>query len=1060
MGFWNEYNPEFGVVFDDWDDFIKSLQGGSTTGTKPTAGTPPTYAQSSLQDKKDTLAGQPGIFQREQLAAQGGRQINANQIQLPDGSKYSLRSDGTGLYQAAGAALGTKQDVAIWNAAAPLGGATTPTPTPGVTPGLSSPLGARDFTSLPSTAGPQIQGWDAFIHPGGLSSEGRQTLGGVSTGLNSMVAGRQGSATPLFPVSPGFRQGPGQLGNNINFVTTQPGSNSLQPQNLFGETSVSVPGTYVSGQGNVGASNRGYSVPFNIGPNGAGLMNIGGNNVQIQSADRGTGYGYVLNAMPHSNVGALTGRDLSDDPARQAAQILMLNSAIAQGRMGDLMAVNPNQFGGNPAGTGNGPWSGNGGMGQNQFWAGYSQGPTAFTAPPPAVPINYGPIGGGVANMGGSVINAVSNAVSPPNGGMIGNTIANTITGAGRDVVAGSGVQTEEEAAALRGYSKGGRVATGPLGGKPDQVTNEPIIAIGMMTGKPHFIAGEDNADADSRPNPEMISIKPMPGYATGTTGGISTAAPVTALPAPPPLPTATTTPVIDSGPEVQSALNTARIQQQQQTQNQIRARAGLGGATAIRTNAKLEGLPPGYYTTPPDYSEQVGGLQTQLAGLGPISSDPNSLLTYQNTLKQMSDPLKEAQGIETELLGLGTLGDPSQLQQEISRVNTLSDPLKTAQAIQNKILGFGQTGDPATLLEQINTIKLQAGPLATIQEADQKLAELGQPYGLDAIQSQSGVIEGYEQQIKDGYAQMALIGANPTLYGQGAATQLGGIIQNAEQNLANERNRLSQMFSRNNAIEQTSAQLNNLLINSGLTREQIAPQLAQFNAALDAAEQGYKNALDVAGLRAQLTQYAPPGTNIDAILGQYQAEIAGYQQQIANAGRGTELQARLANYVPAGTSVAGRLGELTGLSDQARSMYENTIKAGDIQRQIASYRNSTEIEGITQDEAPAPVIAQAVVSTPALKAISQSDPASANAIAKLDYALSNGAWTPASSQALVNLTNSLSGSKAKDSIQAMLQSLIARMGQSGGVPPAVAAAAQTGDASKIGAAAKFGMAA
>ncbi len=43
--------------------------------------------------------------------------------------------------------------------------------------------------------------------------------------------------------------------------------------------------------------------------------------MQINSADKGTGYGFALNAMPSSNVGAATARNLSEDPASQAAQV-------------------------------------------------------------------------------------------------------------------------------------------------------------------------------------------------------------------------------------------------------------------------------------------------------------------------------------------------------------------------------------------------------------------------------------------------------------------------------------------------------------------------------------------------------------------------------------------------------------------------------------------------------------------------------------------------------------------------------------------------------------------
>ncbi len=183
---------------------------------------------------------------------------------------------------------------------------TTPPPTtPGLTPAPAASTltpEARQFaglgnlglgTTVNNTGGPIVPtvgglNADMFRQPGiGLPTEGRNYIGGVQNDLNTLLTGRQGSLSQI-PITPGFR-GPGDVGNSISFASGASGGGRAEPAGVFGPTSVSVPDSYARGVGNAGDANRAYQVGFNIGPTGAGLMNVGGSNVQINSADRGTG---------------------------------------------------------------------------------------------------------------------------------------------------------------------------------------------------------------------------------------------------------------------------------------------------------------------------------------------------------------------------------------------------------------------------------------------------------------------------------------------------------------------------------------------------------------------------------------------------------------------------------------------------------------------------------------------------------------------------------------------------------------------------------------------------
>lgn len=579
-----------------------------------------------------------------------------------------------------------------------------------------------------------------------------------------------------------------------------------------------------------------------------------------------------------------------------------------------------------------------------------------------------------------------------------------------------------------RPYAKGGSVASRPLGNAATdgQVVSEPVIGYGTITGKAHFILGEDNADADSLPNPERIKITPIRGYATGGTV-------TTGLPPPPKV---DTIPVIDSGPEVGSALTSAKIAQQQQGQQMLRARAGLGGTIGIRTNAKMEGLAPGYYTTPADYSEQVGGLQTKLAGLGPVSSNPQELLAYKNMLSQMQSPLQEAQGIETKLLGLGNVGDAATIQSQINQYQQQLEPLQTAQGIYQKLTGLGQVQDMNALNTTISGLNQQLGPLKTIIDAQESLTGLGgyKPTDMQGdIQTYQGYIDDYEK----------------------TGVWHPGVDQ-AVQNLPVWRAQLSSNIAHNQRIDQTRETLNNLLAASGLTLAQVNAQTGGIMTQLDAAKGGLQSALQAQQLQSQLAQYVPQGTDVGALVGSLSSQIDAARQAYDAAQQAAGYRTQLANYVPPGTNVSQRLGEIGGAMDTASRQYDNSLSALDYQRQIQSYRNNTEIQGFDENAAPPTVIQQAVVTTPALKAIAQSDPESATSLARIDYALSNNAWTPATSNLLV----ALSSIKGNDSVQSMLQSLIARIRDSRAVPAALGQAAQSGNVAAMAAAAKFAPAA
>lgn len=652
---------------------------------KQAAGVNTTTPRSAGAGVNYAAQARPGDQTKDALLAAGGKLLGNNTIIMPNFDKYSAGTNG--YFGPFGRA--SNADLTALFAQVRAGGGETKPGTPGTPPSTTQTLtsGMADRTSLApgiagtaplsgvpgagflgANAGPIIPGMDAYRQAGlGIPSEGRQTIGGVSNGLNTMTAGRQGSATQT-PVAPGFRR-EGDVGNSIAFASGNTSPGTLEPQMTFAPTSVSVPGTYVYGQGNTGAANQAYALPFNIGQGGAALANVGGNNVQINSADKSSGTGYVLNAMPASNVFALTGRNGSEDPASQAMQIAMMNAAIGQYGLGGVNAANPNQFGGNHAGTGNGLFSGNGGMGQGTFFQGYSPDPN----------VGRTDLGAWIFGGGG--------------GGGYGDYSVDS-----------------------RGMASGGLVTLGvprrPLVGAPDgpksMVTPEPIIGIGAITGIPRLIVGEDGT-GDGVPDQERLTVgdgqmrvtplhRPTPGFEQFDAGGtIYTGGPGGGQPnnptAPPPDPAPEPTPPpvngqqipIDNGgvytspippsvpPQLPSlipdynALDPNILQPWQQALNQTAAQQ--------------------YARDTYEYRRRAGGLAaergvTALPGMD--TSKPLGPGMFYDFQPQITQTISDIQGRQRELAGLGGYEDQTPIQQRATWVGNALDDISRIKQLQD----------------------------------------------------------------------------------------------------------------------------------------------------------------------------------------------------------------------------------------------------------------------------------------------------------------------------------------------------------------------------------------
>lgn len=390
----NPYNPA--TQFEQWLAWEKANSGGAPP--PPPATPPPAPTNNATLPGTSNVPPKPGVsgggsttnYQAQNVANERAIQLATgkyienpppNYVLINNGSKaigpggaayawdntsnlwyptFSTKAEQNAAVVARGQQNTQQQNVGLRNAIA-----TSAQPAEQRT-GQAIANSAGMMGTLYPDQGPRLPGFEMFNRPGlGIQSEGRRTLrdSGELNTINAYLNRGQ------IQFGPGIR-GAGQTGNNIVFQGG--GQNSrIDPQLLFPNVSVSVPDTYVKGQGNTGDFNRAYDVPFNIGPGGASLMNIGGSNVQVQSADKGTGFGFALNAMPYANIGTAYARDLSDDPALQAGQTLSL--LAAQNQYGSnaqdiLTAANRAQYSGNtPAMAG--PWTGNGAASQGQVFA-------------------------------------------------------------------------------------------------------------------------------------------------------------------------------------------------------------------------------------------------------------------------------------------------------------------------------------------------------------------------------------------------------------------------------------------------------------------------------------------------------------------------------------------------------------------------------------------------------------------------------------------------------------------------------------------------------------------
>lgn len=341
----NEYNPDFGVVFEDeWDKWRDKYLGGGGGGggTKPpttTPTTPPTsFSQQALQDKTQTYSQAPGFFTTAQLAAvPGARQTNANTIITGQGEKYSLQA-GTGLWQAFGTA--NQADRQQYLGAAPLAGS-TPTTTPSTTPSASATQGAaglRQYAGLSGLAGtggtltseqtPQLPSFASSTLAGyGVPQQGRQYMYS-GEGLNQLGVNPLGTTNGPVVQAPGQRApasmgfGAGVNTNMIQF-SQRPGG-TVEAERQFPSVPVSVPSGYRPGPSGFsmpddGGAFRSFAIPINAGPQGTGFAHLTGpTTMQIGNT------GYLTSGMPYNDPFMVYGRQGSADAATRAVQMAQL----------------------------------------------------------------------------------------------------------------------------------------------------------------------------------------------------------------------------------------------------------------------------------------------------------------------------------------------------------------------------------------------------------------------------------------------------------------------------------------------------------------------------------------------------------------------------------------------------------------------------------------------------------------------------------------------------------------------------------------------------------------
>lgn len=400
---------------DERNTILGPTGGSGGTGTRTGTGSTTNYAQQNLENKVAVNSNAPGYSDRDALIQQGGRMLGGNTIIMPNWDKYTIEA-GTGLYKAFGRA--TTTDVRA------LGTQIASERTSGATfqPGQLTPQAPVAATApRASLAGPLVPGAPDTRTSSLPSSVNQVAIQNPGLGFNGFINKGVGVRAPA---SMGL--GPSVSTNRIEFSPYERGY-TMADRPIAG--SVTVPSWM---DATTGRNEAGVGVPTSIGVSmGArpdsfeGMLaqaantvplQMAGNNVQFNAPDRSWGTGFVLDALPHSNIAMAQGRNFGGlSPQNQAAATWMLLDQQMNGEMsGAYRTVDGAHI-----------FGGGGGSDAGLGWSGPS-------------------------------------------------------------------------------YAGGGRVAHGPLG-RPDLITNEPIIGIGVHSGQRRFLLGEDNADRDRMPDAEAV---------------------------------------------------------------------------------------------------------------------------------------------------------------------------------------------------------------------------------------------------------------------------------------------------------------------------------------------------------------------------------------------------------------------------------------------------------------------------------------------------------------------------------------------------------------------------
>ena len=733
---------------------------------------------------------------------------------------------------------------------------------------------------------PTIPGLEQFTIPGaGVSAEGQREEYNINRDLNTLRS--SGINGPRWTPGPGIRTS-GQTGNSIQFGEGGARNSSLIPQLQFPETNLSLPKTYIEGTGgssDIGGAFRATDVPINVSDKGVTNMTVTGpQNAEIRGG--GVGTGWVNSPFAYNSIAKTFGRDVSDDPAKGLAQVLMIMQA-AKGLGGGQTAINAlttpaqEQYGGWLPGTGPGA------VGTTNL-AGFST-----PAPPPApAAIGVGPDGQplrdavaapappGAPPTGGAP--AAPPVAAPPVGapapipGAVPGSPYGTIAGTIQALLDGSRADKDEDAGNERDsspfetYGKGGTVKTYASGG--DFVS---MGRFGAKTGSgPLGVVAPVEAGATA---PEL-----------GARGGAASAPPpANALTAPAAV---TEAPVTNQGGVAPEPIDVG----------------GQLDLTGLATGADLQPFQDAATRIASEQHARANqGYVRNLAGLGPEQAvpivsgqalgnlGPGQFWDKGGALTRSITGIADQQAKAREL---GGEEDYAATQSEITRLQQEQEPFSQALQYATKLQGLGNVGDAAALQEEINALKAQAGPLAEIQDVDATLAGLGNPLDTSVT---LGQISAIQQQIAQLQAEIA---ARPD---PSWAAQLQQRIQQEEESLVGLKNQLGVAQAHNNKITSAQNLRNNLISASGLAPDQISAALAQFQAQLGTKGQALTNAQEAAKLRQ----------TIEALVG---AGVDPIARHAAIAGQLDPLKA----------SASGILGRNQQRSQLAQTI-QNLVKAG-----------------------------------------------------------------------------------------------------------------------------------